>query len=416
MDVTNVVDDVVRREHGRVLSILIGVLGDFDLAEDALQETLVTALERWPRDGIPNNPAAWMITVGRRKAIDRLRREKNLGRKTALLADPVAISLAEPDMTGETAIPDERLKLIFTCCHPALSPEARVALTLRTLGGLTTAEIAHAFLVPVPTMNQRLTRAKAKIRGAAIPYAVPSVEAIPERLDAVLNVLYLIFNEGYAASAGDNLIRRELCAEAIRLTLPLVALLESRPELGPQPEALGLAALMLLHDSRRPARTDAEGEIILLEDQDRGLWDRGQIDAGVGLLDRAIAARLPGPYQIQAAIAALHAQAPTPAETDWPQIALLYGRLWHYTPSPVVELNRAVAVGMARGPLAGLALLQEPELAAALDGYHWYHAAVADFLRRASYRGSAHAAYVRALALCENRAERSLLGRRIAEL
>ena len=215
MDVTNVVDDVVRREHGRVLSILIGVLGDFDLAEDALQETLVTALERWPRDGIPNNPAAWMITVGRRKAIDRLRREKNLGRKTALLADPVAISLAEPDMTGEIAIPDERLKLIFTCCHPALSPEARVALTLRTLGGLTTAEIAHAFLVPVPTMNQRLTRAKAKIRGAAIPYAVPSVEAIPERLDAVLNVLYLIFNEGYAASAGDNLIRRELCVELV---------------------------------------------------------------------------------------------------------------------------------------------------------------------------------------------------------
>lgn len=415
MDIAKVVDSVFRHEHGRVLSILIGVLGDFDLAEDALQETLVTALERWPRDGIPDNPAAWIVTVGRRKAIDRLRREKNLGRKTALLAEPPATSFAEPDMIDETAIPDERLKLIFTCCHPALSPEARVALTLRTLGGLTTAEIAHAFLVPVPTMNQRLTRAKAKIRGAAIPYAVPSVEDIPERLDGVLNVLYLIFNEGYAASAGDDLIRRELCAEAIRLALPLVALLESHSDMGPQPEALGLAALLLLHDSRRHARTDEDGELILLEDQDRELWDRQQIDAGVVLLERAMAARRPGPYQLQAAIAALHAQAPTAAETDWPQIALLYDRLWQYTPSPVVALNRAVAVGMARGPLAGLALLQAPELAEALDGYHWYHAAVADFLRRAGYREAARAAYVRALALCENRAERSFLGRRIAE-
>ena len=416
MNTAQIVDSVFRHEHGRVLSILIGVLGDFDLAEDALQETLVTALERWPRDGIPDNPAAWMITVGRRKAIDHLRREKNLGQKTALLTEPPATSFAEPDMTDDTAIPDERLKLIFTCCHPALSLEARVALTLRTLGGLTTTEIAHAFLVPVPTMNQRLTRAKAKIRGAAIPYAVPSVEAIPERLDGVLNVLYLIFNEGYAASAGDDLIRRDLCAEAIRLTVALVALLEPRTELGTQPEALGLAALMLLHDSRRHARTDEDGELILLEDQDRELWDGQQIDAGVVLLERAMAARRPGPYQLQAAIAALHAQAPTADETDWTQIALLYDRLWQYTPSPVVALNRAVAVGMARGPLAGLALLQAPELAEALDGYHWYHAAVADFLRRADYREAARALYVRALALCENRAERSFLGRRIAEL
>jgi RNA polymerase sigma-70 factor (ECF subfamily) len=316
----------------------------------------------------------------------------------------------------ESAIPDERLKLIFTCCHPALSPEARVALTLRTLGGLGTDEIARAFLVSTSTMNQRLTRAKAKIRDAGIPYAVPPVGAIPERLNGVLAVLYLVFNEGYAATAGDDLIRRELCAEAIRLASALVELLDSRPELGPQPEAAGLLALMLLHDSRRAARVDAAGEIVLLEDQDRGLWDRAAIKAGVALLERALAVRRPGPYQIQAAIAALHAQATTAGATDWPQIAALYDELARRAPSPVVELNRAVAAGMARGPLAGLALLQAPELAEALDGYHWYHAAVADFLRRAGYREAARAAYVRALALCENRAERSFLAQRIAEL
>jgi RNA polymerase sigma-70 factor (ECF subfamily) len=265
-------------------------------------------------------------------------------------------------------------------------------------------------------MNQRLTRAKAKIRDAGIPYDVPPIAAIPERLDGVLAVLYLIFNEGYAATAGDDLIRRELCAEAIRLASALVELLDSRPELGPQPEAMGLLALMLLHDSRRAARVDATGEIALLEDQDRRLWDRAAIAAGVALLERALAVRRPGSYQIQSAIAALHAQAATAAETDWPQIAALYDELARRVPSPVVELNRAVAAGMARGPLAGLALLQVPHLAEALDGYHWYHAAVADFLRRAGYREAARAAYVRALALCENRAERSFLARRIAEL
>lgn len=397
-----------------MLAILIGALGDFDLAEDALQETFVAALERWPRDGAPANQAAWMVTVARRKAIDRLRRAKTLAEKLALLPDGTEATFDDPTMTAEAPIPDERLKLIFTCCHPALSLEARVALTLRTLGGLDTAEIARAFLVPTPTMNQRLTRAKAKIRGAGIPYRVPAVADVPERLDGVLHVLYLIFNEGYAATSGEDHIRHELCAEAIRLTTALIDLL--RAEWGPQPEAMGLLALMLLHDSRRAARQDAAGEIVLLEDQDRGLWDRAAIAAGTALLERALAERRPGPYQIQAAIAALHAAAATPADTDWPQIAALYGELWRRAPSPVVALNRAVAVGMARGPLAGLALLQAPELAEALDNYHWYHAAVADFLRRAGYREAARACYVRALALCQNRAERAFLSRRISEL
>jgi RNA polymerase sigma-70 factor (ECF subfamily) len=415
-DISRAVEYIFRQERGRVLSILIGALGDFDLAEDALQETFVTALERWPRDGLPRSPAAWMVTVGRRKAIDRLRRDKLWGEKAALLSDLSNAPDDNPALMDESAIPDERLKLIFTCCHPALSPEARVALTLRTLGGLGTDEIARAFLVATPTMNQRLTRAKAKIRDAGIPYAVPPVGAIPERLNGVLAVLYLIFNEGYAATAGDDLIRHELCAEAIRLASGLVELLDSRPELGPQPEAAGLLALMLLHDSRRAARVDAAGEIVLLEDQDRNLWDRAAIDAGVALLERALAVRRPGPYQIQAAIAALHAQATTAGATDWPQIAALYDELARRAPSPVVELNRAVAAGMARGPLAGLALLQAPQLAEALDGYHWYHAAVADFLRRAGYSEAARAAYARALALCENRAERAFLTRRIAEM
>jgi len=413
-DTSPTVERIFREERGRVLSILIGALGDFDLAEDALQETFITALERWPRDGAPRNPAAWMVTVARRKAIDQLRRGRTLDEKLPLLAagrDPAD----DPAHMDETPIPDDRLKLIFTCCHPALSPEARVALTLRTLGGLDTAEIARAFLVPVPTMNQRLTRAKAKIRGAGIPYAVPPVSAIPERLDGVLRVLYLIFNEGYAATAGDDHVRRDLCAEAIRLATALVELLASRPDLGPQPEAAGLLALMLLHDSRRDTRLDAAGEIVLLEDQPREQWDRAAIAAGTALLERALAQRQPGPYQIQAAIAALHAAAATAADTDWPQIAALYGELLRRAPSPVVELNRAVAVGMARGPLAGLALLQAPQLAEALDGYHWYHTAAADFLRRAGYREAARAAYVRALALCDNRAERAFLARRIAE-
>jgi len=398
--VHDAIERAFRAEYGRVLAILIASLGDFDLAQDALAETLLTALERWPGDGPPDNPAAWMVTVARRKALDRLRRDRTLAGKTARLTD----------------LADERLKLLFTCCHPALALEARVALTLRTLGGLGTAEIARAFLVTTPTMNQRLTRAKTKIRAAGIPYDVPPLSAIGERLDGVLHVLYLIFNEGYAATSGDDHVRADLCAEAIRLTAVLVDLLAARPDLGPRPEAMGLLALMRLHDSRRAARLDAAGDIVLLEDQDRGLWNRAAIDAGLALLDRALALRQPGPYQIQAAIAALHARAATPADTDWPQIAALYGELLRHGPSPVVALNRAVAVGMARGPLAGLALLQQPALAEALDGYHWYHAAAADFLRRAGYREQARAAYVRALALCDNRAEAAFLTRRIDEM
>ena len=409
------IERVCREEYGRVLAILIASLGDFDLAEDALQETLLVALERWPRDGLPRQPAAWLVTVARRKATDRLRRDKTLAGKTALLAQ-AAEPFDHPTLMDETPIPDERLKLLFTCCHPALAPEARVALTLRLLGGLDTAEIARAFLVSVPAMNQRLTRAKAKIRAAGIPYIVPPAEAIPERLDGVLSVLYLIFNEGYAATSGDDHVRYDLCVEAIRLALALVELLAARADLGPQPEAMGLLALMMLHHARRAARLDAAGEIVLLEEQDRGLWDRGAIDAGRTLLERALALRRPGPYQIQAAVAALHAEAATAAGTDWPQIAALYDQLRRYAPSPVVELNRAVAVGMARGPLAGLVLMQRPALAGALDAYHWYHAALADFLRRAGYHAEARAAYVRALALCENRAEQAFLARRIDEL
>lgn len=410
------IERVFREEYGRVLAILIGSLGDFELAEDALGETLLTALERWPRDGLPDNPAAWMVTVARRKALDRLRRDRTLADKTALLADLAADPFDDPAAMDETPIPDERLKLLFTCCHPALGLDARVALTLRMLGGLTTTEIARAFLVTTPAMNQRLTRAKAKIRAAGIPYGVPPLSAVGERLDGVLHVLYLIFNEGYAATSGDDHVRHDLCAEATRLTTILVETLAARPDLGPRPEAMGLLALMQLHDSRRAARLDVEGNIVLLEDQDRRLWNRAAINAGLSLLNQALALRQPGPYQIQAAIAALHARANTPADTDWPQIAALYDELLRRVPSPVVELNRAVAVGMARGPLAGLALLQKPPLAEALDGYHWYHAAAADFLRRAGYRAEARAAYVRALSLCDNRAEAAFLARRIDEM
>ena len=417
--VAHAVERTFREESGRILAALIGSVSDFTLAEDALQEACIAALQQWPREGVPRNAAAWLTAVARRRAIDRLRREATLSRKRELLETLAGLEQVEEDAALEdedAPIPDERLKLIFTCCHPALALEARVALTLRTLGGLATPEIAAAFLVPTPTMAQRLVRAQRKIRDAGIPYRVPPARLVPERLDGVLTVLYLIFNEGYAATSGDSLIRQELCDEAIRLGRALMGLLASEPSLPEDPEALGLQALMLLHASRRRARVDADGDLVLLEDQDRSLWDRAAIDEGLALLDRAVAMRRTGPYQIQAAISALHAQAATAAETDWRQIAALYATLAWLAPSPVVELNRAVAVAMAGGPECGLALLDAPELAEALADYQHYAAARADLLRRAGRLMEAAEAYARALVLCQNVAERRFLQRRLSEL
>lgn len=404
-----------------MLGALVSHLGDLDLAEDALQDAMLTALETWKRDGIPHNPAAWMTTVARRKAIDRIRRDKTLQEKQEFLQEEALLEQAElerPDAVelDDRPIPDERLKLIFACCHPALALDARLALTLRTLGGLTTPEIARAFLVPIPTMNQRITRAKNKIKRAGIPFEIPPVHRVPERLGAVLHVLYLIFNEGYSATEGDDLIRYELCAEAIRLTRVLVELLDQEKHLEPDSEALGLLALMLLHDSRRSARIDASGEIVLLQDQDRSLWDQAEIQQGLALLDRAMRLRAPGPFQIQAAISALHAQAATFDETDWRQIAALYGQLIRIEPSPVVNLNYAVALGMARGPLVGLMTMENLKLDSALADYHLYYAARADLLRRAGEYDGARHAYQRALELAQTRAERVFLTRRLASL
>jgi RNA polymerase sigma-70 factor (ECF subfamily) len=398
-------------EHsGRVLATLISTLGDFELAEDAMQEAFAVALERWPADGIPPNPGAWITLTARRRAIDRLRRDSTLARKQALLlAD---LEAHEPD-DGVTPFPDERLKLIFTCCHPALSLEAQVALTLRTLGGLSTEEIANAFLVPVATMAQRLVRTKRKIRDARIPYRVPPSELLAERLDAALAVIYLVFNEGYMATGGDALVRRDLCAEAIRLARVLNRLLADNPHLNESPEALGLLALMLLHDSRRKARISPAGELVLLEDQDRALWDRAMIAEGMAILEWALGMKQPGPYQIQAAISALHAEAVRAEDTDWRQIAALYGVLYRMQPSPVVVLNRAVAVAMAEGMEHGLLLLDP--LADDLRDYVPYHAARADLLRRAGQTEAARAAYLRALDLTSNTVERAFFQRRLRE-
>jgi RNA polymerase sigma-70 factor, ECF subfamily len=406
-DVRDAVAEAFREEWGRVVATLIGMTGDWDLAEECAQEAFAIALKTWPRDGVPRRPGAWLTTAARNRALDRLRRS---AAESAKLREVAALPPADDaGQDDDSGITDDRLRLMFTCCHPALLLEARVALTLRTLAGLTTAEIARAFLVPEPTMAKRLVRAKSKIRHAGIPYRVPPSHLLPERVGGVLAVLYLLFNEGYAASAGADLVRQGLCAEAIRLARALAGLMPD------EPEALGLLALMLLHDARRNARVDAAGDLVTLEDQDRARWDRAEIDEGAGVLDAALRRGRPGPYQLQAAIAACHTTAPDAAATDWAEIALLYRRLGELAPSPVVELNRAVAVAMAQGPAAGLELVAAIEDSGALSGYYLLPATRADLLRRLGRPAEAAASYRTARDLAATDAERRYLDRRVAE-
>jgi RNA polymerase sigma-70 factor, ECF subfamily len=408
-----------REEWGKVVATLIRTTGDWDLAEECAQDAFAMALQRWPRDGIPRRPGAWLTTAARNRAIDVLRR-KAVG--AAKLREVAAMSY-DPDQdsgygpgpdddhgAADSGVTDDRLRLIFTCCHPALSLEARVALTLRTLAGLTTAEIARAFLSSEATMAKRLVRAKQKIANAGIPYRVPPAHLLPERVPGVLGVIYLLFNEGYSATAGADLVRQNLSAEAIRLARVLARLMPDEPEVA------GLLALMLLHDARRCARIDAQGDLVTLEDQDRSEWDAAEIGEGVAVLDAALRRGAPGPYQVQAAIAACHDTAATPADTDWPEIAALYGELGRYLPTPVVELNHAVAVGMAEGPEAGLALVESVAAAGKLAGYYLLAATQADFLRRLGRREEAAVAYAEALEMASTDAERRYLGRRLAEV
>jgi RNA polymerase sigma-70 factor (ECF subfamily) len=402
------VNTVYLSDSRRVLATLIRLLGDFDVAEEALHDAFRAALEQWPRDGVPANPRAWLVSTGRFKAIDSMRRRARFTALDEAGDEDIAVDDAAA-WADEESVEDDRLRLIFTCCHPALSPDAQVALTLREVCGLTTEEIAQAFLTPAPTLAQRIVRAKAKIRDAHIPYEVPTRAELPERLDAVLRVIYLAFNEGYAASSGASVTRHDLSAEAIRLGRLLVELL-------PEPEALGLLALMLLHESRRAARTSASGELILLDDQDRSLWDRNQIAEGAKLVEQALSSRGVGPYAIQAAIVAVHAEAPNAAATDWEEIVGLYDVLSRADASPVIELNRAVAVAMRDGPAAGLALIDAILERGDLLDYRLAHAARAELCRRLGRTADARASYERALALTRQQPERRFLERRLTEL
>ena len=393
------IERVFREQYGRAVAVLVRTFGDIDLAEEAVQDAFVAAVARWPEAGLPPSPAGWIITTARNKGIDRLRREASRTDRHAQAA--LVHATDEPGQEGQGPVDDDRLRLVFTCCHPALDPGVQVALTLRLLGGLTTAEIARAFLVPEPTMAQRLVRAKGKIRDARIPYRVPGAAELPDRLRAVLAVVYLIFNEGYAASAGDALVRRELCAEAVRLGRLLAELMPG------EPEVVGLLALMLLIEARRPARTGADGALVLLADQDRSRWDRALVAEGQALVRRCLRHNQPGPYQIQAAINAVHSDAASAAATDWGQILTLYDQLMAIAPSPVVALHRAVAVAEVRGPAAALGLVDGLDL----DGYHLFHAARADLLRRLGRDAEAALAYEAAIARTGNAAERAFLER-----
>jgi RNA polymerase sigma-70 factor, ECF subfamily len=408
--VEGVVGRVFREEWGQVVATLIRVTGDWDLAEECAQEAFAAAVERWPRDGVPDKPGAWLTTTARHRAIDRLRREAVGAAKLREVAAMVDDVVPEYSADDDEVVPDDRLRLMFTCCHPALAMEARVALTLRTLAGLSTAEIARAFLVPEQTMQKRISRAKQKIKNAAIPYRVPPAQLLPERTPAVLAVLYLLFNEGYTATAGTDLVRRNLTTEAIRLTQVLTHLMPD------EPEASGLLALMLLHDARGATRQDDAGHLIPLEEQDRSRWDPELVALGTDTLERALRRREPGPYQIQAAIAACHATARDAQDTDWPQIAGLYDQLARFVPSPVVRLNQAVAIGMAESPEAGLLIVDELIASGALTGYHLLPATRADLLRRAGRLTEATAAYREALTLATTEAERAFLRRRIQEI
>ncbi|HEX7027239.1 MAG TPA: RNA polymerase sigma factor [Gammaproteobacteria bacterium] len=401
------VEAIYRTESRRVLATLIRLLGDFDLAEEALHDAFIAAVEQWPREGVPGNPRAWLVSAGRFKAIDKLRRRARFDRSLEEIA--IQLETAGTGIDEQDELEDDRLRLIFTCCHPALPPDAQIALTLREVCGLTTEEIAHAFLTSPPTLAQRIVRAKNKIRDAGIPYQVPSRDELPDRLDSVLRVIYLVFNEGYSASSGPSVTRHDLSSEAIRLGRLLVELL-------PEAEVLGLLALMLLTESRRVARTSDAGELILLEDQDRSLWNREQIEEGIGLVERAMSTREIGPYTLQAAIAAVHAEASKVTDTDWTQIVALYDVLLQAEPSPLVELNRAVAIAMRNGPQAGLVLVDAILDRGELNDYHLAHAARADLCRRLGKNDEARVSYQRALELAQQEPERRFLQRQLAAL